>query len=238
MDASGLRPDHVVVTGDHTHDELPERYAAVREAARAVARPPLAAPGQPRRPRVLRARVPGPDPRRRRRAHQLLVPRRRTGSASGSTRRSPARWAGASAPSRSTGSARQLDEHQPRAAVLFMHHPPVELGLAWLDRIGLDDDELLQALLVDEPRSPARLLRPRPPRVVAPGRLGGGRHGAVDGSPVQPRRRRRAFVTAPPGYRADRARRRRLLDDGRPPARGEVRADAAVADRRRAVSPS
>ena len=28
---SGLRPDHVVVTGDHTHDELPETYAAVRE---------------------------------------------------------------------------------------------------------------------------------------------------------------------------------------------------------------
>ena len=26
-----MRPDHVVVTGDHTHDELPETYAAVRE---------------------------------------------------------------------------------------------------------------------------------------------------------------------------------------------------------------
>jgi Icc protein len=31
VEPSGLRPDHVVMTGDHTHDELPETYAAVRE---------------------------------------------------------------------------------------------------------------------------------------------------------------------------------------------------------------
>ena len=50
VEASGIRPDHVVVTGDHTHDELPQSYEAARGLLRPLARPALAAPGQPRRP--------------------------------------------------------------------------------------------------------------------------------------------------------------------------------------------
>jgi Icc protein len=42
---------------------------------------------------------------------------------------------------------RQLDEHDPAAAALFLHHPPVLLGSAWMDPIGLEGRELLQELI-------------------------------------------------------------------------------------------
>ena len=50
VEASGIRPDHVIVTGDHTHDELPQSYEAARGLLRPLARPALAPPGQSRRP--------------------------------------------------------------------------------------------------------------------------------------------------------------------------------------------
>ena len=46
----------------------------------------------------------------------------------------------------------QLEAHDPATAVLFMHHPPILLGLAWLDRIGLAGREQLQDLMLRDPR--------------------------------------------------------------------------------------
>ena len=46
----------------------------------------------------------------------------------------------------------QLEAHDPATAVLFMHHPPILLGLAWIDRIGLAGREQLQDLMLRDPR--------------------------------------------------------------------------------------
>ena len=85
----------------------------------------------------------------------------------------------------------QLEAHDPATAVLFMHHPPILLGLAWLDRIGLAGREQLQDLILRDAADPARLLRPRAPRVQPSRRRGDGRDDALDRAPVQPRRPRR-----------------------------------------------
>ena len=235
VERSGLRPDHVVVTGDHTHDELPETYAAVREQLAPFLDRLWLLPGNHDDRAVLRAafddRIPLDGDDRITfsfRAGDWLclgLDTQLTGAVGGRLGAEQVDWIRA-----------QLDEHRPRAAALFMHHPPVELGLAWLDRIGLEDAAAAPGPARRGAAHPARVLRPRPPRVVAPGRLGGGRHRAVDGSPVQPDGRRRRVRHRPARLSPDRARRRRLLDDGRPPTRGAVRADAAVTGPTRRVA--
>ena len=167
-----MRPDHVVVTGDHTHDELPETYAPCGRSSSPWLDRLWPLPGNHDDRAALRSafadRIGGDG----RRAGSSSPSRRAGGSASASTRRSPARWAGGSAPTRSSGSAEQLDEPRPRAAVLFMHHPPVELGL----RVARPDRARGRGAAAGAARRgrahPARLLRPRPSRVVASGRCG------------------------------------------------------------------
>lgn len=148
---SGVHPDHVVVTGDHTHDERPETYAAVRELL------------EPFRDRLWL--VPGNhDDRARLRS---AFPDRISGSGAaritfsfpagdwlclGLDTHVPGQVHGRVGAEQIDWIRSRLDEHRPRAAVLFMHHPPVELGVAWLDRIGLEDAVLLRDLVADDPR--------------------------------------------------------------------------------------
>ena len=95
----------------------------------------------------------------------------------------------------------QLDAHEPGAAILFMHHPPVLLGVPWLDRIGLEQRELLQGLLLREPRI----------RLVCCGHVHHETSNDVGSAPVvttpstglqfSPDAAEATFVQAPPGYR-------------------------------------
>jgi 3',5'-cyclic-AMP phosphodiesterase len=148
---SGLRPDHVVVTGDHVHDELPETYAAVRELLEPVFDRLWPLPGNHDDRASLRTafagRVSGDGADRINFAFAagdwlcLGLDTHLPGAAGGRIGADQVEWI-----------CGQLDEHRPRAAVLFMHHPPVDLGPAWLDRIGLEDGKLLRQLLAEEPR--------------------------------------------------------------------------------------
>ena len=72
--------------------------------------------------------------------------------------------------------------------------------MAWLDRIGLEDADLLRPARRRAPR-PARLLRPRPSRVVH--RVGSAEVVTVPSTGLQfsPTSDVAEFVTAPPGYR-------------------------------------
>ena len=197
---SGLRPDHVVVTGDHTHDELPETYAAEREALAPFLDRLWLLPGNHDDRAVLRAafddRIPADGEGRVTfsfRAGDWLclgldthVP----GAVGGRIGADQVDWIRA-----------QLDEHRPRAAVLFMHHPPVELGLAWLDRIGLDDAALLQGLFAEEPR--IRLACCGHVHHESSHRVGSAEVVTVPSTGLQfsPTSDVAEFVTAPPGYR-------------------------------------
>ena len=198
--ASGLHPDHVVVTGDHTHDERPETYAAVRELLGPFLDRLWLLPGNHDDRAGLRSafadRIPGEGGDRITfsfRAGDWLclgLDTHLPGSVSGRLGADQVEWIRA-----------QLDEQRPRAAVLFMHHPPVELGLAWLDRIGLEDADLLQDLLAGDPR--IRLVCCGHVHHESSNRLGGAEIVTVPSTGLQfsPVSDVAEFVTAPPGYR-------------------------------------
>lgn len=200
IEASGLEPDHVVVTGDHTHDELPETYAAVRE---------LLAPYLDRL-----HQVPGNHDDRARMRERF--PDRIDGTGSeritfsfeadgwlclGLDTQVPGEVEGRLGDEQIEWVRSLVGERQPRGAVLFMHHQPVELGIAWLDRIGVEDSALLHELLIAEPRI----------RLVCCGHVhheSSHRVGAADvvtvpstGLQFSPVSDETEFVADPPGYR-------------------------------------
>lgn len=198
--ASGLRPDHVVVTGDHTHDELPETYAAVRELLAPFLDRLWLLPGNHDDRARLRAafaeRIPSDGAGRITfsfRAGDWLclgLDTHLPGAVSGQLGSQQVAWIRG-----------QLDEHRPRAAMLFMHHPPVELGLPWLDRIGLEDATLLQELLEEEPR--IRLVCCGHVHHESSTRVGSAEVVTVPSTGLQfsPVSQVTEFVAAPPGYR-------------------------------------
>lgn len=197
---SGLRPDHVVVTGDHTHDERPETYAAVRELLEPFLDRLWPLPGNHDDRAELRSafadRIAGDGTDRINFAFDagdwlcLGLDTHVPGAVGGRIGTDQVEWI-----------RKQLDERRPRAAVLFMHHPPVELGVPWLDRIGLEDAKLLQDLLEEDPRI----------RLVCCGhvhhefstRVGSAEIVTVPSTGLQfsPISEVAEFVAAPPGYR-------------------------------------
>lgn len=148
---SGLQPDHVVVTGDHTHDERTETYTAVRELLEPFLDRLWLVPGNHDDRAGLRSafpdRIPGNGADRITFSFAagdwlcLGLDTHVPGEVRGRVGAEQIGWVRS-----------WLDEHRPRAVVLFMHHPPVELGLPWLDRIGLEDGRLLRDLIADDPR--------------------------------------------------------------------------------------
>ncbi len=200
VERSGLRPDHVIVTGDHTHDELPETYAAVREELAPFLDRLWVLPGNHDDRVVLRAafgdRIPADGNGRVTfsfRAGDWLclgLDTQVPGAVGGRLGAEQVDWIRA-----------QLADHRPRAAVLFMHHPPVDLGLAWLDRIGVEDADLLRALLVEEPR--IRLVCCGHVHHESSNRVGSAEVVTVPSTGLQfsPTGDVAEFVTAPPGYR-------------------------------------
>ena len=145
------QPDAVVITGDHTHDELPETYRAIRELLH---------------PWIDRLwQVPGnhDDRRELRRAFSDRI----AGTADDPIRFgfSPPGWLCLGIDTHVPGSvAGQIDAEQTAwistqlhaspdvRCALFMHHPPVLLNSIWMDAIGLHGRELLADLCSTEPR--------------------------------------------------------------------------------------
>ena len=145
------RVDHLVVTGDHTNDDLAVTYEALRDML------------QPWQDRVWF--VPGNHEDRA--LLRSTFPDRIAGA--GAERITFSFGAGASlcigldthVPGQVSGHVgtdqvewvqSQLEAHDPETAVLFMHHPPILLGLTWLDKIGLAGREQLQDLVLRDPR--------------------------------------------------------------------------------------
>lgn len=143
--------DHLVITGDHSHDDLPETYAGLREMLAPWLDRLWQLPGNHDARPVLRAvfgdRIGGEGAERISfsfRAGDWLclgLDTQVPGDVGGRIDEEQIRWIEA-----------QLRAHDPADAVLFMHHPPLDTGQDWLDRIGLDGKELLRELLVAEPR--------------------------------------------------------------------------------------
>ena len=158
-----------------------------------MARPPLAAARQPRRPRVRCARrsperIGGAGAERINvllRGGRVALPRARHAGAGRGGR-------AASAPSRSTGcgsSSTSTGRGRPSSSCTTRRS-----SSAWRGSTGSGSrtTSCCRRCSRDDAAHPARLLRPRPPRVVAPGRQRRGGDDAVDRAPVQPCQRRGA----------------------------------------------
>ncbi len=143
--------DHVVITGDHTHDELPESYAAVRKILTPWLDRLWQVPGNHDDRTVMRSvfgdLIGGVGQDRITfsfSAGQWLclgldthVP----GQVYGKIEADQIEWI-----------RQQISLRNPGRVGLFMHHPPVDVGSLWMDPIGLSGKELLKELCETENR--------------------------------------------------------------------------------------
>lgn len=142
--------DHVVVTGDLTHDELGASYATVREVLEPWLDRLWLVPGNHDERMLLRSafadRIGGAGSEPVRFAFApadgwlcLGLDTHVPGAVPGLFDASQAGWLG-----------QQLAAHDAADVIVFLHHPPVDVGAAWLDHIGLAGrDELLDLLAAD-----------------------------------------------------------------------------------------
>ena len=148
---SGVEFDHVIVTGDHTHDELPESYTAVREILNPWIDRLWQVPGNHDDRTVMRSvfgdRVSGTGQKRINFSFEagswlcLGLDTHVPHSVPGLIEADQVNWVRS-----------QLSACNAPFAALFFHHPPVDVGSLWMDPIGLTGKELLQDLFRQETR--------------------------------------------------------------------------------------
>lgn len=148
---SGEHFDHVIVTGDHTHDELPASYEAVDALLKPWSDRLWQVPGNHDDRRVMREVYRGRFSGRNQDLIQfhfqagvwccIGLDTQLPGSVAGHISRDQIRW------------ARELaNKPGVESVVLMLHHPPVLMGSVWMDKIGLDGKEQLQAWCCQDPR--------------------------------------------------------------------------------------
>lgn len=146
---SGETFDHVVVTGDHTHDELPESYRAVRAVFDPWIDRLFQVPGNHDDRAVMRAvfgdRISGVGDSRVNFSFRagawlcLGLDTHVPGSVPGRIDAGQIEWA-----------RKQLADSDAKMVAIFLHHPPVDVGSQWMDAIGLTGKELLQNWFAEE----------------------------------------------------------------------------------------
>ncbi|MDA1230908.1 MAG: metallophosphoesterase, partial [Planctomycetota bacterium] len=149
--ATGESFDHVVVTGDHTHDELPESYQAVRRILTPWLDRLWQVPGNHDDRSVMRSifgdRIHG--------VGQDLITFSFTAGrwrCLGVVTQVPGAVPGRILAEQVEWIRRQIVESDADRVGLFMHHPPVDVGSLWMDPIGLAGKELLHELVAAEKR--------------------------------------------------------------------------------------
>lgn len=143
--------DHVIVTGDHTHDELMASYEAVRS---------LLAPWHDRL-----WQVPGNHDDRA--LLRSCFPERISGSGDEQIRfqfsagpwlcvgldtHLPGEVAGNIDLEQITWLRKLLKESPAERIALFLHHPPIDVNSVWMNQIGLAGREMLQEIVEDDRR--------------------------------------------------------------------------------------
>jgi len=153
---TGLEFDRVVVTGDFTHDERRETYQAAHGLLEEWLDRCHVLPGN-HDDRVLMREVFAGD------AQQ---PDQAGGSDSGICfsvaqggwrligidTHLPGQVAGRVEPAMLEWLAEELEQHASEPTILFQHHPPISVGSAWLDAIGLLDGEPYRELINSSPQ--------------------------------------------------------------------------------------
>lgn len=143
--------DQVIVTGDHTHDELATSYQAVREILTPFADRLWQVPGNHDDRSVLREvffrNISGTGDQRINfqftQDNWLCL---------GLDTHVPGEVAGCINESQISWLTSQLEKSSASRVALFFHHPPVEVGSQWMDRIGLSGRDLLQQVIESDDR--------------------------------------------------------------------------------------
>ena len=143
--------DHVIITGDHTHDELPAAYAAVREILSPWSDRLWQVPGNHDDRAVMRQvfseRIPGtssdPINFRFEAGTWLCV---------GLDTHVPGAVAGNIDDVQLAWLQQHLATTRCRRVALFFHHPPIAVGSEWMDAIGLNRREKLQDVVRGDDR--------------------------------------------------------------------------------------
>ncbi len=143
--------DHLIVTGDHTHDELPQSYEAVRRILSPWLDRLWQVPGNHDDRSVLRSvfgdRIGGTG-------QDLIRFSFRAGEwlCAGLDTHIPGAVPGRIDSDQVDWIREKIKDVNPRRVALFLHHPPVDVGSLWMDPIGLSGKELLHDLFHMESR--------------------------------------------------------------------------------------
>ncbi|MCH2201126.1 MAG: phosphodiesterase [Fuerstiella sp.] len=148
--------DYVIVTGDHTHDECPESYEAVRQILKPWLGRLAIVPGNHDDRDVMRTILgdviaqqnPGDIPGDDRITFTLdCGPWLLAGLDTHAPGQVPGQFGGAQA----AWLNERLAVHGNRPCVLFCHHPAVDVGSDWMDAIGLTDRNELVDVVRNHP---------------------------------------------------------------------------------------
>ena len=143
--------DHVIITGDHTHDELEASYRAVQEILSPWNDRLWQVPGNHDDRAVLRSifgdRVAGAVSERI--GFQFTTDE---WLCVGLDTHWPGEVAGRVGEAQTDWLARLLNKSSAKQVALFCHHPPVDVNSVWMDRIGLTDRNLLHTVVENDPR--------------------------------------------------------------------------------------
>ncbi|MEZ6126310.1 MAG: metallophosphoesterase [Planctomycetaceae bacterium] len=152
------RFDHVIITGDHTHDERPESYQAVRDILSPWLDQLWQVPGNHDDREVLRSVFTavnhGQDSPTQSRPDAFIQFRFQTGNwlCIGLDTHLPGEVSGLIREEQVTQLKSDLQNSPATRVALFFHHPPVDVNSVWMDLIGLAGRELLQNVVQEDPR--------------------------------------------------------------------------------------
>lgn len=146
---SGVSFDHVIVTGDHTHDELPESYSYAKTQLERLAKHWWQVPGNHDDRPILRSvftNVSGTEDQQIRFHFDV-----ESWTCIGLDTHVPGLVAGRIEPHQIDWLKNQLAKSSAQRIALFLHHPPVDIQSEWMDPIGLDGREFLaEAVQADD----------------------------------------------------------------------------------------
>ncbi len=198
--------DRIIITGDHTHDEHPESYTAVRKMLAPWLDRLAIIPGNHDDRDVMRSihgdviqrQVPGEIPNDDRITFSFHC-----GSwlCLGLDTHAPGQVSGQLGSAQATWLSKRLAEHGDNPCVVFCHHPPIDVGSEWMDAIGLKDRSLLLNVVQDHPS--LRLICCGHVHHEFEGVIGRTRVVTTPSTGLQfdPRGTEPQFVSKPPGYR-------------------------------------
>lgn len=144
--------DRVILTGDHTHDERPESYAAVREILSVWSDRLLQVPGN-HDDRPLMHEEFSTVAQHADSADQLtFCSDIDTWRLIGLDTHLPGEVAGHISDQQIAWLNAVLADSRPQHIGLFCHHPPVDVGSTWMDAIGLTNREALHRVIQSDAR--------------------------------------------------------------------------------------